>query len=179
MICGGWRAGSESWCGDWKERALSHQFVRKNYQSTQVCDQCDAVKPFARTPPHLLGLIYTDFRLDAPWTRTIQTHEQYVQSAPVDKLTPWLEVPGFILSRVRWDSAHTILLGTGKDLASSFLYDMEHCLKWQFFLHQLYQLLKSGSVLFATLGEWRSSNGHLHGPHSKLAMLAGNRFGTF
>ena len=40
-------------------------------------------------------------------------------------MTPWVEVPGFSIKRVRWDSAHTILLGTGKDVAASFLFDMD------------------------------------------------------
>ena len=123
-ICGGWRAGFESWCGDWKERALSHHFVKRNYQSTQVCDQCDAIKPFAATPRELLPYVYTDFRLDAPWTTTIRDHQTYMHQTPAGNVTPWVEVPGFTITRVKWDSAHTILLGAGKDLAASFLYDL-------------------------------------------------------
>jgi len=126
LICGGWRAGFESWCGDWKERSLSHQFLQRNYGATQVCDQCDAIKPFSATPQHLLPLIYTDFRLNAPWTRTLRNHESYLRSTPATHITPWIEVPGFTINRVRWDSAHTILLGTGKDIAASFLYDLDH-----------------------------------------------------
>ena len=49
-ICGGWRGAFDSWTGDWKERALSHCFIWRNYQSTQVCDQCLAVKPFLQEP---------------------------------------------------------------------------------------------------------------------------------
>lgn len=124
LICGGWRAGFESWTGGWKERALAHQFVRRNYQSMQVCDRCDAVKPFSRTPDNLLHLNYGDFSLDAPWVGTIKSHEQYLNSTPEEHLTPWLAVPGFDITRVRWDIAHVILLGTGKDLAASFIYDL-------------------------------------------------------
>ena len=76
LIAQGWRGAIESWCGDWKERSLSHQFLQRNYQSTRVCDQCSAIKPFAATPPELLPFIYTDFRLDAPWTTTIRTHDR-------------------------------------------------------------------------------------------------------
>lgn len=129
-ICGGWRAGFESWCGDWKERSLSHCFVKRNSQSTQVCDQCDAIKPFAATSSDLLRYIYTDFRLDAPWTTTIRDHQTYLDQTPADHVTPWVEVPGFTITRVKWDSAHTILLGVGKDLAASFLYDFVFWLYW-------------------------------------------------
>ena len=127
-IAGGWRGAFESWCGDWKERSLSHAFIRRNYQSTTLCDQCKAIQPFKRTPPNLMHLIYTDFRLDAPWTRTLRDHQAYLAETPGDQQTPWVHVPGFDLSRVRWDSAHTILLGTGKDVAASFLVDL---VTWQ------------------------------------------------
>ena len=123
-IAQGWRGAFESWAGDWKERTLSHQFIQRNYQSTRVCDQCSAVKPFAATPPELLNLIYTDFRLDAPWTTTIRTHNDYLRETLAANRSPWVDVPGFTIGRVKWDSAHTILLGAGKDLAASFLYDL-------------------------------------------------------
>ena len=86
-ICGGWRGAFDSWTGDWKERALSHCFIRRNYQSTQVCDQCLAVKPFARTPQNLLRLVFTDFSETAPWRSTLQSHDEYVQNTPVDQRT--------------------------------------------------------------------------------------------
>jgi len=124
LICGGWRGGFESWAGDWKERALSHQFVGRNYMSMHVCDQCDAIKPFSKTPQRLLHLIYTDFSMNAPWTATIKTHAEYIASTPPQHLTPWLELPGFHASRIRWDIGHIILLGTGKDVAASFLFDL-------------------------------------------------------
>ena len=126
-IAGGWRGAFESWCGDWKERSLSHAFIRRNYQSTTLCDQCGqcgAIQPFKRTSPHLMPMIYTDFRLDAPWTTTLRDHQAYLAETPRDQQTPWVDVPGFDLSRVRWDSAHIILLGTGKDVAASFLVDL-------------------------------------------------------
>ena len=132
-VCGGWRGGFESWAGDWKERSLSQEFKRRNYQSTQLCDQCSAVQPHAKTPHHLLHLIYTNFALDAPWRSTIRNHDTYLQETPLSSRTPWLKVPGFNISRVRWDSAHTILLGIGKDVAAGFLWDVvsgqrqKHC----------------------------------------------------
>ena len=132
-IAQGWRGAFESWAGDWKERSLSHQFLQRNYQSTRVCDQCSAIKPFAATPPELLPFIYTDFRLNAPWTTTIRTHDDYLRETPAMNISPWVDVPGFIINRVKWDSAHTILLGTGKDLAASFLYDMVFCLDLVYF----------------------------------------------
>jgi len=135
LIAQGWRGAIESWCGDWKERSLSHQFLQRNYQSTRVCDQCSAIKPFAATPPELLPFIYTDFRLDAPWTTTIRTHDDYLRETPAMNISPWVDVPGFTITRVKWDSAHTILLGTGKDLAASFLYDMAFCLDLVIFCH--------------------------------------------
>ncbi|CAJ1393929.1 unnamed protein product [Effrenium voratum] len=124
LICGGWRAAFESWTGDWKERSLSHEFVKRNYQSMRICDQCEAIKPFAKTPAALLPLVFSNFSLDAPWTKTIRNHATYLQETPPSNLTPWLEVPGFDIARVRWDSAHTILLGAGKDLAAAFLVDL-------------------------------------------------------
>ena len=137
LVCGGWRAAFESWCGDWKERALSHQFIKRNYQSMRVCDQCDAIKPFQNTRAELLELIFTDFRLDAPWTRTLRSHQAYLDSTPPEQVTPWVEVPGFLITRVRWDSAHTILLGTGKDVAASFLFDMDLWFRIGIFRHFL------------------------------------------
>ena len=124
LIAGGWRGGFESWCGDWKERALSHVFERRNYQSTQVCDQCRAVQPHKKTSEHLMPLIYSDFRVNAPWVSTMRDHADYLNETPLQQRTPWLAVPGFDINRVRWDSAHTILLGTGKDVAGSFLCDL-------------------------------------------------------
>ncbi len=53
-IANGWRGGFDAWTGDWKERSLSHNFSKRNYMSMRVCDQCDAVKPFKRTPQQLL-----------------------------------------------------------------------------------------------------------------------------
>ena len=123
-ICGGWKAVFESWTGDWKERKLSHCFQKRNYQSTLLCDQCRAVQPHAKTPHSMLHLIYSNFNLDAPWTRTQRSHEQYVEETPSELRTPWLRVPGFHISRIRWDVAHTILLGCGKDIAGSFLCDV-------------------------------------------------------
>ena len=124
LIAGGWRFGFDAWTGDWKERSLSHSFVRRNYQSMQLCDQCDAIKPFAKTPPELLPLVFTNFSETAPWTQTLRTHSQYLQTTPPAHLTPWLDVPGFQIDRIKWDSAHTILLGVGKDIAASFLLDV-------------------------------------------------------
>ncbi len=126
-ICGGWRAGFESWVGDWKERSLSHCFVRRNYQSTFLCDQCKAVQPHKKTPAELLHLIYSDFSLTAPWVGTIRNHAMYLNETPVSQRTPWLALPGFDITRVRWDSAHTILLGTGKDVAAAVLCDWVSC----------------------------------------------------
>ena len=124
LICGGWRGAFSSWAGDWKERSLSHSFIKRNYQSTYVCDQCNAIKPLAATPQHLLQYVYTDFRLDAPWTRTIRSHETYLDQTPNDQITPWIEVEGFSFHRIKWDSAHVILLGTGKDIAASVCFDL-------------------------------------------------------
>ena len=121
-IAGGWRGGFESWCGDWKERSLSHSFVRRNYQSTMMCDQCGAVNPHARTRQDLLQYVYSNFL--GPWRETQRDHEAYLRETPVVYQTPWLSVPGFNISRVRWDTAHTVLLGCGKDLAASFLLDL-------------------------------------------------------
>ena len=121
-LAGGWRGGFESWTGDWKERSLSHVFKRRNYQSTMVCDQCAAVNPHARTPQALLPNVYSNFF--GPWRQTIRDHQTYLQETPVPLQTPWLSVPGFDISRVKWDVAHTVLLGCGKDIVGSFLWDL-------------------------------------------------------
>ena len=123
-IAGGWRGGFESWTGDWKERVLSHNFQKRNYMSTKLCDLCEAVQPHPRTTQRLLQNIYTDFSLRANWTRTLRSHEEYLQTTPQHQRSPWLDVAGFDTSRVRWDSAHTVLLGIGKDIAGSFLLDL-------------------------------------------------------
>ncbi len=107
-------------------------FIGRNYQSTQVCDQCRAVQPHKKTPAHLMHLIYTNFSLDAPWTRTIRSHETYLNETPPSQRSPWVEVPGFNISRVCWDTAHTILLGTGKDIVGGFLCDLA---SWYLSIH--------------------------------------------
>ena len=123
-ICGGWKAAFSAWCGDWKERALSHVFQRRNYGSTLLCDQCKAVQPHKKTPAHLMQFIYTDFRVDAPWMSTLRSHDTYLEETPPSQRTPWLAVPGFNINRVCWDSAHTILLGCGKDVSAAFICDL-------------------------------------------------------
>ena len=122
-VCGGWLAGFESWTGDWKERSLSHSFIKRNYQSTLLCDQCRAVQPHKKTPEDMLGLVYSNFNIDAPWTATIRSHADYLTQTSPSQRSAWCSLPGFDLNRVRWDTAHTILLGTGKDMAASFLLD--------------------------------------------------------
>ncbi len=124
LICGGWRGAFESWTGDWKERVLSHQFIGRNYMSMHVCDACDAVKPFSKTPQNLMHLIYTNFDLDAPWTRTLKDHATYLRETPNEQITPWVQVAGFDITRVKFDIGHVILLGAGKDVAASFLFDL-------------------------------------------------------
>ncbi len=144
FIAGGWRGGFEAWCGDWKERSLSHCFVKRNYQSTMLCDQCGAVSPHAKTPERLLQYVYSNFDVCAPWKQTLRTHAQYLQETPLHLQTPWLAIPGFDISRVRWDSAHTILLGTGKDIAASFLCDLVSCHVLQrMFLLVLYKIFQN------------------------------------
>ena len=124
LIAGAWKAAFESWNGDWKERALSHNFVKRNYQSTLLCDQCRAVAPHKKTPVDMLHLAYTNFSLDAQWTTTIRTHAEYLAQTSIAQQSPWVAVPGFSISRVCWDSAHTILLGCGIDIGASFLCDL-------------------------------------------------------
>ena len=124
LICGGWRGAFSSRARDWKERSLSHNFIKRNYQSTYCCGQCNAIKPFAATPQNLLPYVYTDFRMDAPWTRTIRSHETYLAETANDHISPWVEVDGFTINRMKFDSAHVILLGTGKDIAASVCFDL-------------------------------------------------------
>ena len=124
LISGGWKACFESWTGDWKERSLSHNFVKRNYQSTMLCDQCSAIQPHKKTPADMLDKVYSNFNLDAPWTMTIRDHATYLsQTAPIQR-SPWCALPGFDIRRVRFDAAHVILLGIGKDIAASFLWDL-------------------------------------------------------
>ena len=92
--------------------------------ATQVCDLCSAVQPHSRTTPRLLEFVYSDFRLDAPWTRTLRSNADYLRETPTISLSPWTALPGFDLTRVRFDIAHTVLLGVGKDMAASFLLDL-------------------------------------------------------
>ena len=98
LVCNGWRAGFEAWCGDWKERSLSHNFVARNYRSKQICDQCDAIQPFARTPQNVMHLLYTNFADDAPWKETIRSHQNYLDATPPSLITPYVEVPGFSIT---------------------------------------------------------------------------------
>ena len=108
LIAGGWRGGFEAWCGDWKERSLSGGAI------SQLC--CAITL--------LLEYTYFNFSETAPWTRTLRNHQSYLHETPQHQLSPWLGVPGFDISRVRWDIAHTVLVGTGKDIAGGFLLDL-------------------------------------------------------
>ena len=124
LIANGWLAAFESWCGDWKERASSHTFVKRNYQSTLMCDQCSAVQPHKKTPQDMLPMAYSNFSTTAPWATAIRCHDDYLKQTVPAQRSPWCALPGFDLNRIRWDTAHTILLGTGKDMAASFLWDL-------------------------------------------------------
>ena len=137
-FAGGWRGGFESWCGDWKERSLSHSFKKRNFQSTMLCDQCGAVNPHSKTPANLLQYVYSDFH--GRWRETLRDHESYLRETPIANHTPWLQVPGFHISRVRWDTAHTVLLGTGKDLVGSFLLDFVAWYRFILSAFYIYQL---------------------------------------
>ena len=122
-IANGWRGGFDAWTGDWKERALSHHFIKRNYMSMRCCDQCNAVKPLKRTPQNLHYLMFTDFRPNAPWTQTLRDHGTYLAETPLAQRSPWLGVPGFDINRVKFEVAHTILLGIAKDVVGSILLD--------------------------------------------------------
>ena len=102
VIAGDWRAGFDAWSGDWKERTLSHHFEKRNYGSTLCCDACLAVNPFTKTPAAWLPFLYTDFRLNAPWTNTIVTHEE-TRSPRSPRLSELLYGSSFVLlRRVGW-----------------------------------------------------------------------------
>ena len=123
-IANGWRMGFDAWIGDWKERTLSHNFVARNYQSRSVCDACDAIQIFPRTPKHLHHLTYCNFREDAPWQSTRVTHDEYMRNTHACNVTPWAAIPGFRKERIQWEPMHVILLGTAKDVAASILCDV-------------------------------------------------------
>ena len=128
-IANGWKIGFDAWIGDWKERTLSHNFVGKNYQSRSVCDACEAVQIFPRTPESLYHLTYCNFREDAPWQSTRVTHDEYMRNTHSSNVTPWAAIPGFRKERIQWEPMHVILLGTGKDVAGSILCDVASSLK--------------------------------------------------
>ena len=54
--------------------------------------------------------------------------QEYLRTIEPQNMTPWMQVPGFRIERIKWEIAHTTLLGCGKDLSSSVICDLVCCL---------------------------------------------------
>jgi hypothetical protein len=121
-IAGGWHGGFGGWKGDLKERRVAHNFKGCNYLSKNVCDCCKATKYF-KPGLHNDPNTFANFVTSAQWLQTDIDHQEYINITRPENLTPWLAVPGFVKSRVLWELAHVLLLGTGKDICGAVLCD--------------------------------------------------------
>ena len=101
---------------DNKARYQTHKF--ENFYNTKyVCEQCPACS-------HLHPLSYGDSRPGANWRRYILKHGDYLARTPLEKLTPWLAMPGFSLSRALFDYMHCYHLGIGRDCCGQWIWDL-------------------------------------------------------
>ena len=101
---------------DAKARYQTHCF-RNWYNCQFICDSCPACV-------HIRQLNHANYRRDARWRPHQITHQQYIENTPPESLSPWLGMPGFVLSRALWDLMHTIHLGIAKDLCAQVMADL-------------------------------------------------------
>ena len=113
---GGWSAIFFAWTGDLKARKEAHRFTG-SYAHTFVCDSCCAQQAHQSASSMLL---YQNFGDDAAHRSTRISHQTYL-AANVDRLSPWVHVPGWCLELTLWDAMHVVYLGIARDHVASHL----------------------------------------------------------
>ena len=98
-------------------RVTKRHCFRNWYNCQFICDSCPACV-------HIRQLNHANYRRDARWRPHQITHQQYIENTPPESLSPWLGMPGFVLSRALWDLMHTIHLGIAKDLCAQVMADL-------------------------------------------------------
>lgn len=115
LMFNGWRFVFAGWKGDGKARKVENNFPRA-WDCTYICSDCAATQPFKSAP---LALMYTHFRLDAPWRDTPISHTLYMET---DGSSPWALVRGWHKDLVYRDITHNLYIGVGLDVAGTYLY---------------------------------------------------------
>jgi hypothetical protein len=115
-LAGGWSAIFFGWIGDLKARKEAHRFSG-SYAHTFVCDSCCAQQANQNATTELL---YQNFHDDAAHRSTRISHQTYL-AANVDRLSPWVGVPGWSLELTLWDAMHVVYLGIARDHIASHL----------------------------------------------------------
>jgi len=106
---------------DAKARKEAHCFVQ-NYQTTKLCDRCEAVQPFAGAmrSPALKRLRYTDMSAHAPWRTTRIDHVQHMQSGTASL---WACISGYRHEMTFHDPLHVKPLGIDRNLTAWCIVD--------------------------------------------------------
>ena len=92
---------------DGKARKDMHM-LRWTPNSLERCELCGA---------HLADpvLTYTNMGDDAPWRNTFRTLGEYIAESPPHRLSPWLQIPGFVCAQQScwWHCLLTIFINVG------------------------------------------------------------------
>ena len=91
--------------GDWKHHVVCFK-VQSYYSCRNICHCCKA----SRVDP---ALPFTDFSQNPAWKATLRTHRQFLLEELGEPYNGLIFVKGFHYTMLRFDSMHTINLGTG------------------------------------------------------------------
>ena len=102
---------------DLKARKQCH-LLKHYYLCKRLCDRCAAIQPKkAGEANHPLS--YKDLTLNAPYTTTTVSHEEYLRTS--GKVSPWVAVKGWRLETCSFDLMHLVFLGVAKNHVPSCL----------------------------------------------------------
>jgi hypothetical protein len=119
---GAWSAIFFAWTGDLKARREAHLF-RASYAHTYVCDRCCAQQAHKTA---CAALLYQNFHDSAGHRLTCLSHGTYLR-AHADRLSPWVQVPGWTLERTLFDAMHVVFLGIARDHVAAHLVLWTEC----------------------------------------------------
>lgn len=104
---------------DGKARVEVNRFDRW-WKCKEMCDSCLATNPqYSSDDPTYAPRSYANFRMDAGWRSTLETHDMYM--ANTKKLSPMCIIPGWRKELVLRDIAHMDEMGFGRDLGAGII----------------------------------------------------------
>ena len=157
-MAGEWLAGGmKGFCvgfqSDMKARRETHRHDRF-YRTTHPCQKCLCMQPRYKTC--IPALSFANFAVDAGWTWTSLTDDDYVETAR--DITPWIAVPGFKpLSFILEDFMHDCSLGIFRDLCANVVIQWLECRALHSFAQsQQWEFCDDESLLRALHLHWKS-----------------------